>query len=131
VFANVAAGLLLLLGPSACGGESGAKRARAERHQEPESESESGSESGDEGASDEAAAQPAARENICADGTCFRCGEGICPIGFYCDEGVEDGAACSWLPSCPARASCKCIEQTLGSGCSCQESGGGPKVSCG
>ena len=115
---------MLLFGTLACGGESSAKHAPAERREQAEPEAAS------EEASDEAAPAPAARRNLCEDGTCFRCGEGICPTGFYCDEGAQGGAACSWLPSCAARASCACIERALGSGCSCQESGGGPKVSC-
>jgi hypothetical protein len=115
-----------LLGAAACGGESPPKHAPAERRQQAESEPD------EEGESDEGTAAPARENtNICEDGSCFRCGQGICPTGFYCDEGVQGGAACSWLPSCPLRASCECVERQLGSGCSCEESGGGAKVSCG
>ena len=63
----------------------------------------------------------------CDDGTCFRCGEGICPKGFYCDQSA---GACSWLPSCPEEASCGCVQNALGSSCSCQEKGGGAMVRC-
>jgi hypothetical protein len=66
----------------------------------------------------------------CDDGTCFRCGAGICPQGFYCDEDAQGGAACAWLPSCADSASCACVKQALGAACKCQEQGGGVSVSC-
>ncbi|MCA9593512.1 MAG: hypothetical protein KC776_09390 [Myxococcales bacterium] len=61
----------------------------------------------------------------CDDGTCFQCGEGLCPKGFYCDEKATGGAACSWLPECAADASCGCVTKVLGSDCSCTEKSGG------
>jgi hypothetical protein len=66
----------------------------------------------------------------CDDGTCFRCGDGICPSGFYCDEDAKGGAACAWLPSCAESASCACVKQALGVSCRCQEQAGGISVSC-
>jgi hypothetical protein len=61
----------------------------------------------------------------CDDGTCFHCGGGLCPKGFYCDEKAVGGAACSWLPECASDASCGCVEKVLGSECSCTEKSGG------
>jgi hypothetical protein len=65
----------------------------------------------------------------CSDGTCFACGDGICPSGAYCDQGAEGGAACAWLPECSGTPSCGCITGVL-SGCTCEDSSGGPVVSC-
>jgi hypothetical protein len=68
----------------------------------------------------------------CSDGTCFVCGEGMCPKGFYGDEQAEGGPACSWLPDCAEDATCDCVKGALGSGCSCEEYGdGGSHVTCG
>jgi hypothetical protein len=72
----------------------------------------------------------APRRPACEDETCFECGGGICMTGFYCDEGAQGGAACSWLPDCAGRASCACVKRALGSGCDCQERGGGVHVKC-
>lgn len=66
----------------------------------------------------------------CDDGTCFPCGDGICPKGFYCDRKAPDGPACSWLPACAKQASCSCVTKTLGSGCTCQSENGGVYVDC-
>src|SRR5690606_16148049 len=65
----------------------------------------------------------------CSDGTCFTCGEGICPVGAYCDNEAAGGSACAWLPECSGAPSCSCITKVL-SGCTCDESAGGPQVSC-
>lgn len=70
--------------------------------------------------------QPAARR--CADGTCFACGAGYCPSGFYCDESAKGGASCSWLPACTGKSECGCLSRAL-SGCKC-DSGDGPHVRC-
>jgi len=78
---------------------------------------------------DEQAAAPPALSR-CDDGTCFGCGEGICPKGFYCDEQAVGGAACGWLPSCPTEPACSCVKRTLGAGCTCEEREGGVFVSC-
>lgn len=78
-------------------------------------------------------AQPAApsgpRKPSCSDGSCFECGDGICPSGFYC-EATRAGAACAWAPSCAQKPSCACLSQQL-KGCTCEEKGGGPHVKCG
>lgn len=66
----------------------------------------------------------------CDDGTCFSCGDGICPKGFYCDQKAPGGPACSWLPDCAKQASCSCVQHVLGSGCSCNEKNGGVYVDC-
>ena len=66
----------------------------------------------------------------CDDGTCFSCGNGICPKGFYCDQKAPGGPACSWLPKCAKQASCSCVQHVLGSGCSCDEKNGGVYVDC-
>lgn len=61
----------------------------------------------------------------CDDGTCFRCGEGICPKGFFCDEKAAGGAACSWLPECAEAPSCGCVTKVIGDSCACAEKSGG------
>lgn len=66
----------------------------------------------------------------CDDGTCFPCGDGICPQGFYCDRKAAGGPACSWLPACAKKASCDCVTKTLGSSCSCNAENGGIYVDC-
>jgi hypothetical protein len=63
----------------------------------------------------------------CADQSCFRCGDGICPKGFYCDE---KAGACSWLPECAGEATCSCVKQGAGDGCSCEEKSGGVYARC-
>jgi len=86
----------------------------------------------DASADEEAAAEPEAEEPkpSCDDGTCFECGRGLCPIGAYCDQGAPDGAACVWIQECPGAPSCSCLRKVLGSSCQCEESGGGPRVTC-
>ncbi len=76
---------------------------------------------------DEAPAKPAPR---CDDGTCFECGEGLCPQGFYCDRDAAGGPACSWLPNCAKTPTCACLKKTLGKTCTCEDGTGGPSVSC-
>jgi hypothetical protein len=72
----------------------------------------------------------AAPASACADATCFTCGGGFCPSGWYCDEGASGGPACSWLPEC-SKAGCSCLDKALGrSGCSCKDADGGPHLSC-
>lgn len=87
---------------------------------------------GDDGAesSEEADTASSAEADPCADGSCFACGSGLCPAGFYCDESAAGGPGCSWLPECAPKSSCACIDRVL-SDCSCSESNGGPRVSCG
>ena len=80
--------------------------------------------------SEEAGAAPSGESDPCADGSCFACGSGQCPAGFYCDESAAGGPGCSWLPECAPKSSCACLGRVL-SGCSCSESNGGPRVTCG
>ena len=74
-----------------------------------------------------AAEAPAPRRD---DGSCFECGDGLCPQGFYCDRGASGGPACSWLPDCAKKPTCACLVRALGKSCSCEDSSGGPTVSC-
>lgn len=108
----------------ACGGaRSGpAKAGAGERAQADDS---SGGTPGGAGEQERGPALPS-----CDDGTCFRCGDSICPKGFYCDKDARGGPACSWLPACAEAPSCSCVQQALGSGCSCEEEGGGVIVDC-
>ena len=65
----------------------------------------------------------------CEDGSCFVCGEGICPAGFYCQK--SGGATgCAWAAECAQKPSCACVAP-LTKGCSCEERGGFPHVTCG
>jgi hypothetical protein len=66
----------------------------------------------------------------CEDGTCFECGSGMCPQGWYCDENTQGGAACSWLPECGKKLDCACVGKALGSACACSEAQGGLHVKC-
>ena len=65
----------------------------------------------------------------CTDGTCFRCGQGICLPGFYCDESTAN-ANCQWLAPCAKNPNCGCLQASLGSGCTCSERNGGLFVKC-
>ena len=66
----------------------------------------------------------------CDDGTCSKCGSGICLAGWYCDEKSSGGGACSWLSECAEKPSCGCITRVLGASCKCREEDGGLKVAC-
>lgn len=117
--------LLLALGVGACGGGATPEPAKSGKS----GAAGNGAEGrGDEGAGD--TEEEAPRASACADGTCLECGGGLCPKGFYCDEKAPGGAACAWLPECAASATCACVKQVLGDGCSCSEKPGGPSVSC-
>jgi hypothetical protein len=111
---------------TSCGGEAtkpAEAPASAKVSEEPaESSAEEASDAGSEAES----APPAA----CNDATCFSCGSGYCPSGWYCDESGSGGPACSWLPACGKASSCECVLKTLGKACSCEDQGGGPHVSC-
>jgi hypothetical protein len=78
---------------------------------------------------DSAGAAEAPRSE-CDGGSCFPCGDGICPAGWYCQENAPGGAACSWLPACAERSECGCITGVLGSDCRCEERDGGAHVTC-
>jgi hypothetical protein len=73
--------------------------------------------------------KPPSAVQRCADGTCFACGAGYCPNGFYCDESAKGGASCSWLPTCAGKSGCGCLTRALGS-CKCDDGQGGPHVRC-
>jgi hypothetical protein len=66
----------------------------------------------------------------CDDGTCSKCGSGICPAGWYCDEKAGGGGACSWLTECADKPTCSCVTRVLGAACKCKEESGGLKVAC-
>jgi hypothetical protein len=83
----------------------------------------------DDGSFDSSSGQPSSSApDPCRDGTCFVCGDGICPLGYFCDESGEP--ACAWLPACAATATCPCVTAALGSACTCQARGDGAFVSC-
>jgi hypothetical protein len=113
-------------------GSSAAPEAKA-----PDSEDESADAEGspaDEDEEEEGGAEGPAEEQArpadpCADGSCFACGSGFCPPGFYCDESAQGGPGCAWLPACAPKMTCACIESEV-SGCSCSESGGAPHLTC-
>jgi hypothetical protein len=114
----------LSLGLGACGaGGSAASEAKTPKSAGKGDEHDAPS----EGSEREAAVDP--RKAACADGTCFECGPGLCPKGFYCDQKAPGGAACAWLPECAQSPSCGCIERVL-QGCACEERGGGIFVNC-
>ncbi len=117
--------LFLALGLSACGGSS------SEANSPESGKSGSDSSSGDSGWSgDESGTESSGPTGPdCSDGTCFECGDGICPKGAYCDQDADGGAACAWLPECSGAPSCGCITGVLSS-CSCDDSSGAPLVSC-
>ncbi|MBI3200265.1 MAG: hypothetical protein HYZ29_01910 [Myxococcales bacterium] len=116
--------LAIVLGPACGGGGATQPAAKTGKSGADGTEKSDGSEARGDG---ESAAPAASR---CADGTCFECGAGLCPKGFYCDEKASGGAACAWLPECAQSATCACVEKALGSGCSCSEKAGGVSVSC-
>jgi hypothetical protein len=121
---SIALACALAIGPACGGGGAGgapAKSGKAAGAPSVGSEGEDGP-GGDDGATGSV--------SRCADGTCFECGSGLCPKGFYCDEKAPGGPACGWLPECAAVATCACVEQVLGADCSCTEKGVGPSVSC-
>jgi hypothetical protein len=127
----IAFGALVALVSAGCGGATSTGGGAKSEDEAAGSKSKKGggSDRDGEGEGDEepAASTPASR---CADGTCFECGAGLCPKGFYCDEGAPGGAACGWLPECAASPSCGCVKQGLGSACNCEERSSGLFVKC-
>ncbi len=69
-------------------------------------------------------------DSYCLDGTCFDCGESFCMLGWYCDESMDGGPGCSFVPECGSESNCGCVESALTSACSCEERNGGVYVSC-
>ena len=100
----------------ACG--SGSKQARPESAQSEHSASES---------LDGTSTTPA---GYCDDATCFDCGETFCLPGWYCDETIPGGPACSAVDECGQESSCGCVEAALGADCRCEERNGGVFVRC-
>lgn len=117
---------LALASLAACGGSGAASGPAKSGHGA--GEAKAGGDSEEEGGGEGEEAAP--RAAPCADGSCLECGNGLCPKGFYCDEKAPGGPACGWLPECAASATCSCVKQALGSGCTCSEKAGGPSVSC-
>ncbi|MFO0564464.1 MAG: hypothetical protein U0263_02320 [Polyangiaceae bacterium] len=115
----------LLVALGACGGE-GASGKPAQSSKDGAREGTKADGAGEDAPEAEVEA-PVAK---CSDGTCFECGTGICPKGFYCDEKAPGGAACGWLPECATAATCACVKQGLGGDCTCSEKSGGVSVSC-
>lgn len=107
----------------ACGGGGGGTGANGKPAANADEEDGPGRRSTD-GTSEEESEGPV---DPCADQSCFRCGDGICPKGFYCDE---KAGACAWLPECPSEASCSCVKEGAGDGCSCEERSGGVYARC-
>jgi hypothetical protein len=125
---SAAAGTLL----GACGGDGGSKQPAESAH-DVESTSQARADSdepSDTPAEADEASEASPRRTSCDDGTCAPCGDGICPSGWYCDEGAKGGPACGWLPECAQKPSCACLTRAL-SGCSCEEKQGGLHLSCG
>jgi hypothetical protein len=113
-----------------CGGEStpAAESAHGRAHKASPNEAKASDDDNAEKGSEE---EPESRmRSACDDGTCFTCGTGSCPLGWYCDESASGSPACSWLPDCGKKPDCACVSKTLGSACSCAEEGGGPHVKC-
>lgn len=117
---------LLALALSSCGG-SGTSGPGAKGPKDKASKTDGNGE-GEDAESGEAESTPAASR--CADGSCFECGAGLCPKGFYCDEKAGGGPACAWLPECASNTGCACVKAGLGGGCSCEERSGGTFVKC-
>lgn len=124
---------------SGCGGPAtgeGPKSADAEAHPSAESgegSSDSGKTTSRDAEEDESSGSAVSQKSkgpSCEDGTCSKCGSGICPAGWYCDEKASGGGACSWLTECAEKPTCGCVTRVLGSSCKCREEDGGLKVAC-
>jgi hypothetical protein len=94
--------LVLLLPQCGGGATTGAepKSAADDAHNSSDASEAAGSSSGDSAdasASDAPATAEKSKGPNCDDGTCSKCGSGICPAGWYCDEKASGGGACSWL----------------------------------
>jgi hypothetical protein len=120
-----AALVAVAIGLSACGGGTPGPARTAETKGGTESKTAGGEEAASK------SAEPAGpRKPSCADGTCFECGEGICPSGFYCETGKAGKPACAWAAGCAEKPTCSCLAPFV-KGCRCEEANGGPRVSCG
>jgi hypothetical protein len=116
-----------------CGGTSATPEARSPgadaSHEGSASDADDASD-GSDASSEGSNADSEPQASTCDDGTCSKCGTGICPSGWYCDENANGGPACSWLKECADKPSCGCVTRVLGSSCKCREESGGLKVSC-
>jgi hypothetical protein len=133
--------LALVLLPQCGGGTAtseGPKSAGDDRKSSADS-SDAASESGERGKHDSDEEEPSSGDAAtsqksqgpsCDDGTCSKCGNGICPTGWYCDEKASGGGACSWLTECAEKPTCGCVTRVLGASCKCREESGGLKVAC-
>jgi len=130
--------LALVLTLAQCGGGSatGEGPKGADGHDSSDSSPHSGKrererEANEEEESNASAASPEkSQAATCDDGTCSKCGSGICLAGWYCDEKASGGGACSWLSECAEKPSCGCVTRVLGASCKCREEDGGLKVAC-
>lgn len=130
-FRTLGPGVALTIGTSLCACACGGGAQTPARGADDAGEtSDTGGSDGPTTSSDDASGDPGPTGPDCSDQTCFRCGEGMCPVGFYCDETASGGPACSWLPECAETASCDCVTGVLGSSCNCDEASGGPHVTC-
>ena len=77
------------------------------------------------------AAPPPPQLPSCDDGSCFRCGDGICPSGFYC-ESNGGMTGCQWSTQCAKAPTCSCLRPALQADprCSCEDRNGAAFVSC-
>lgn len=119
---RVAISVLVLGLVASCGGSSGGPNGKPTADGDG-AHDRSGRSPGDDTSEDESEVA----NDPCADQSCFRCGDGICPKGFYCDE---KAGACSWLPECASEASCGCVKQGAGDSCTCEEKSGGVYARC-
>ncbi|HQP39599.1 MAG TPA: hypothetical protein PLI95_30655 [Polyangiaceae bacterium] len=67
----------------------------------------------------------------CDDGTCFSCGDGVCPSGFYCETN-KGTTGCASNLACPKSPSCDCLRTSLSKDprCSCEDRKGVAFVTC-
>jgi hypothetical protein len=115
---------LLLVLVAACGGGGGATGPNGTRAADGDDARDGNDRRSGDGTSED---ESEVATDPCADQSCFRCGDGICPKGFYCDE---KAGACSWLPECAGEASCGCVKQGTGDSCTCEEKSGGVYARC-
>ena len=106
----------------ACGGSEASTGPSAKSAHETASADRAAHDAHDEAApdSDSPAEEEAPKAGPCDDGTCFTCGSGICPSGWYCDESAPGGPACGWVPGCEKKKSyCNCLSEALHHQCAC------------
>jgi hypothetical protein len=108
----------------------GATSARDGKGHRGKSQSKREDEDEDDATSSSAPSSEDSKGPSCDDGTCSKCGGGICLAGWYCDERAGGGGACSWLPQCADKPTCGCVTRVLGSSCKCREESGALKVAC-